>query len=249
MLFDLSERYQRIYSELADRPFTPMDKQAFVESVAELCKGMNASSVIEFGCGRGRDADRLFSLLNINILAIDNVPDVLSLVPSYIDRCCIDVASSGFSVPDKFDLGYCAHLVHLLSVKQKIQFYKNAWGCIRPGGVFLCLTASLHELRNRFMSTYMPSAYKIDADRYLSVDANIGMMKEAGFRSFEVKKINLGIRDVGEDVLFLQKRLTSITHLIPKNEFSNGLSAMSRDIYKMQTRIRPWVRTLIIARR
>lgn len=246
---DPSRFYQYLYQKLAPSHETAMRKTAFVEAVADVCQRTGARTAIEFGCGRGLDAAALLALIPIRILATDNVNGMLQAVPQHVERRYLDVRATSLQAPGYFDVSYCANLVHLLSTDEKSTFYQNAWSLTKPAGAFLCLTASLEQLRNRFLSAYFPSAYDIDAQRYLSIERNIAMMKVAGFTRFERRVLALGVRDVGDDVSYLCGRTCSIVHLLQTDEVELGLAQMAIDTKKLSKskRTREWKRTLVVA--
>ncbi len=119
-------------------------------------------------------------------------------------------------------------------------------------GLFVILTASFADLKNRFMTKYFPSSIEIDIERYLSVQDNMDLLSSSGFRRVKSEGIVLGSFNVPENILFYRKRKSSILKLIDDEEYAKGMEEINDRLssslrFDKELHVRPWNRTLIVA--
>jgi SAM-dependent methyltransferase len=228
-------------------------KEAFVEKIISVASRSLVKKAVEFGCGRGVEAQLLAELTGWDILATDASTEVLQAVSEKLVTQKLDVTLPFSDWLRDFDVAYCSFVVHLLSNEGKRQFFENCFHCLAKDGIFLCLTASEEDLQRRFLASYFPSALIIDYKRYSTVHDNEMMLRMAGFSNVFHERILLGVVNIPDSMEFYHKRLSSILRLIPKEEYEAGIRKMELDLQcsKMngQIQMREWWRTLLVAKR
>jgi len=228
----------------------PGPKKHFVNRIIALGpKGAQAIRAIEFGSGHGVDAELLSDRPGWDVLATDSSSEMLESVPTGIARRRLDVTQPIPVGISGFDIAYCSFLLHLIPEGKRPTFLCNVLEVLRPGGLFVCLTASHSDLERRVYAPFFPSALGIDAKRYGSVQENLRAMEQAGFRKSYSERIYLGEIDVGSNLRFYRERHSSVLRLIPEEEFSKGLAELEAMLLRNRVDgVKPkWWRTLLIA--
>ena len=235
-------------STLNYQAFLP--KTALVEKIISLGNEINAGRVIDLGCGQGVDAIYLQQRTGWFVVGVDNSMEKLGRVSNKISKCNWDVTTPISAELTQYDIGYASFLVHLLSAHQKSMFYRNCATLIRPGGIFVCLTASVEDLKRRTIAQYFPSALGIDLKRYKSVEWNCLKLRSVGFDKIFTESITLGGSNRNVNINYYRDKRFSILNLISENEFTKGLGQMIYDHGQKQLKHPSvWARTLIIAKR
>src|SRR5258708_2995700 len=180
-------RYKRLYNRLAITGVTATGRAGWIQRLREVGTSVGCRQAIEFGCGTGGDGEAVVGSRGWDFIGVDIANVALAVMPDRLQRICADVTTMDPVVlgVNRYDLAYCAFLVHLLTASEKANFYWLVSQVLRPGGIFMCLTASEEGLRNRRITRYFPSAYTFDIKRDLPIQTNVAMLVSAGFRSVE----------------------------------------------------------------
>lgn len=236
-----------IISPIIEAEFEP--KLALVDRLAKFGDELRISHVIEFGCGHGKDASLLQDRTGWDVLATDRSGEMMVGIPNTVSRALLDAAQPlPPEMIGKFQLAYCAFLLHLLPLEHRRSFFLNCFSCLEPSGVFACLTASEEDLERRFLAKYFPTALRIDIERYRTVEENLRVLKDVGFIDVSAEQLTLGA--VRIDLDFYQRRLSSIMRLLPADEYRDGMERMEADLRgHEQPPTREWRRTMLVARR
>ncbi len=120
------------------------------DCVRRLSGLLNRGTVLDIGCGYGRNAHFLAGGGQFNVTALDidqERIDVLnrwaddSLIPNIITQC-IDVKH--FPPTREYDVCVIAYMLHCLSLPEAIAVLTNTRRYIRPGG-YVCIAAFMNE--------------------------------------------------------------------------------------------------------
>lgn len=103
---------------------------------AAMCRG---SDVLELGGVRGRFIDLCEEAGAKSVVSIDIMPKDKRVIKA-------DIIKYLASTKKKFDAIYARHLLEHFSPQTVISIMKNAYRCLRPGGIFIIVVPNLNNL-------------------------------------------------------------------------------------------------------
>ncbi len=251
----IKEMYTNLYSEQGKQGTAWPAKTELIRRLVELGNEIGTTRAIEFGCGMGQDAMALYNATGWLVSATDASSEMLSNVSHQIDVFVLEVTDPEAYPVAAYDLGFGSFIVHLLNGAEKLVFHRGVFKALRPGGIFVLLTASEEDLRRRRITYYFPSALAIDRKRYLTINENQMLLCEAGFSEICSEPVLMGKMVSGRELTMFEERTCSILRLIPDAEYRRGMARLRDDLLREkealdeQTPDHEWKRTLLIARK
>lgn len=108
----------------------------------------NSLSVLDIGCGYGRDSVYLLKHLGCTVCGIDNSKEAIDMaiktcpvVPGPEFRCC-DFAELD---NDRFDVVFISNLYHLLNIEERANLRRTIKGVLRSRGLLFLSVLSLKD--------------------------------------------------------------------------------------------------------
>ncbi len=129
---------KRYATDFCDIDIIPSE---FVKRTAERIRDKKVRSILDIGCGAGRDT-LYFADLNYKVTALDLSAKALSLfqeIPKNVEFICDDIKNVNFAA-DSFDLVYANLTLHYFDNQTTKRVIANITQSLTSGGVltFLC---------------------------------------------------------------------------------------------------------------
>ena len=215
----IAESYNRRYVENR----LPGVEAALQTFVTEL----NASRVLEVGCGTGRWLQGLLGY-GANLFGLDFSRGMLrqARATSREFQLAHGRAEQLPYTPGSFELIYCVNALHHFSWPQA--FIEQAWQILAPGGVLVIIGQVPQDRRNRwYVYDYFTGTYQRDIERFPSWGQVLEWCIPLGFELITWHPVQW-IHDSkqGTAVLedpFLEKNATSQLALLSEAEYQAGL--------------------------
>jgi cyclopropane fatty-acyl-phospholipid synthase-like methyltransferase len=107
-------------------------------------------SLLDIGCGYGRDAIHLAREWKCRVLGVDSSPAAISLAlearaKAGVARAEFRQASFQLLTDETFDLVFAANLYQILPRAERMEFCASLPGLLAPGGFFFLGTHSVHD--------------------------------------------------------------------------------------------------------
>lgn len=111
---------------------------------------LKAASVLDIGCGYGRDTLYLSQHIHCTILGIDNSQEAIEMATqglrenaaADVEFQCCDFARLG---PSKYDIVFISNLYHLLEPQQRTKLRETVKRILQPGGLLFLSTLSVSD--------------------------------------------------------------------------------------------------------
>jgi len=123
-----------------------------VDYLHQARQNMKEASILDIGCGYGRDALYLSQHIDCRILGIDSSKEAIELALHNLSdssareikfRCC-DFTRLGQS-GDKYDVVFISNLYQLLKAPQRIKLQEVVRRVLQPGGLLFLSTLSVND--------------------------------------------------------------------------------------------------------
>jgi SAM-dependent methyltransferase len=104
-----------------------------------------AHSVLDVGCGYGRDAFHLWRELGVSVVAVDPSPRAIELARAAAPRDApVEFVCAWFERLDErlYSAVTCTNLYHLLGAAERGRLAAGLAACVRPGGLLFVMTLS-----------------------------------------------------------------------------------------------------------
>ncbi|MBC6448650.1 class I SAM-dependent methyltransferase [Actinokineospora xionganensis] len=126
-----------------------------------------------------------------------------------------------------FDLIMSVDMIHY--VREPLEYFRRAFGALKPGGYFVTVTDSDWIIRNRIpMARYFPGTIDAEADRYHPIPRLSGDLALAGFGDLNEHVVESEY-ELADSTRFRDKSYSCL-HLIGDDEFADGLAALDADL-------------------
>jgi SAM-dependent methyltransferase len=174
--------WEKKYHEMSSRGGEPHD---LVVALAQYLKP--ASTILELGCGDGRDALHLAGLHH-RVIACDFSDAALSQFSEAaarrrVEQRLMDVAILPYSFPDEsFDAVYARLSLHYFPAAVTVQIFAEIARVLRPGGSFLGLFNSHFDSEAGTGTRIEERYYEMASGsrkRYFTVDETAGLLGAA----------------------------------------------------------------------
>jgi cyclopropane fatty-acyl-phospholipid synthase-like methyltransferase len=187
-----NEEYNRL-----NKPWGEQPSELAVLAVAYLKKNAHVSAdptLLDIGCGYGRDALHLHDQLGLAVSGIDSAPKAIELANSARDaaRC----SSVSFSCADflkikasRYDILYASNVYQLLEPDERKKFREKVKSMLKAGGLFFLSAHSSNDPQHRGTGTPHPTEANTICDgKYLHLCTGEELRKDFGFLDIKVLK-------------------------------------------------------------
>lgn len=183
--FDRDVEYWNLY--YASQPDINKPSLFAVEAFKRMQQG---KSVLELGCGNGRDSI-FFAQNGLNVIGIDASDKAIrDLKRNYIEKgdlpiqfVCDDFVCSTVLFQTSYDYCYSRFSLHAITENQELTILQNIYNSLNPGGLFFIEVRSINDdifgkgdaiARNSFV-------YNGHFRRFIVMEELIGHLKDVGF--------------------------------------------------------------------
>lgn len=141
MLLDKEKaKYQKVYKEIPSYNVNYSPGECMVDLILHVIRGLNVSSVLDAGCGRGQVVDR-FEKDGFNVRGCDLTLD--GLLPHINDTLCVEAPLSDMPYGDnEFDLVICIDVLEHIPRSLLIASIKELY---RVGSKHFIIQVSTHK--------------------------------------------------------------------------------------------------------
>jgi 2-polyprenyl-3-methyl-5-hydroxy-6-metoxy-1,4-benzoquinol methylase len=123
---------------------------AAVKYLRKYRPGARTLSVLDIGCGYGRDSFYLQDNLECRVLGIDVSEKAIDMASKKalevgkkdVKFQCYDFRALG---EDKYDVIFCSHVYHLLQADERRVFRETVTRSLKPGGLLFLSTLSVRD--------------------------------------------------------------------------------------------------------
>lgn len=165
------------------------------------------SSLLDIGCGTGLELASIYRKFpNVQITGIDLSKEMMSkLKEKYSDKNIDLILADYFEYPfeqEKYDAALSFETLHHFKYQKKQKIYKKLFQTIKPGGYYVkcdyiacCLeeeTICLEQYEFKCKENHVPDDVFVHIDIPLTIEHQIHLMKNAGFRAVYVLHENNG---------------------------------------------------------
>jgi cyclopropane fatty-acyl-phospholipid synthase-like methyltransferase len=169
-----NEEYNRL-----NKPWGEQPSELAVLAVEYLRKNAHVSAnptVLDIGCGYGRDALYLHKQLGFKVSGIDSAPKAIELANSARDAT-------------RYDILYASNVYQLLEPSDRVRFREKVKKMLKEGGLFFLSAHSANDPQHRGTGTPHPSEANTICDgKYLHLCTGEELRKDFGFLDIKVLK-------------------------------------------------------------
>ena len=216
------------YAEL--RPFSAFDVAVLAAAVGAL-GDLRGRSVLDVGCGTGRFSRELADQ-GARVVGIDKSETMLrvaratryagsGVAPVYV---CGD---ANVALPDEdYDAVTAFYALQYLDVPA---FCRRAFGALIPGGKLVLASFPHRHFAESAFARFFPSMAAMDLARFPSTQRLEAALRDAGFAQVSESSIVIEMHDHAEVIIEkVERKYLSSFHLLPDDEFRNGVAAMRK---------------------
>jgi len=198
-----------------------------LENLAAAADGP-AFRVLEIGCGTGNYLAALEQATGASCWGVDPSEEMLAKAREKSNR--LRLAKAGAErlglERDFFDLAFSVDVIH--HVANHLNYFREAFRALKPGGKLCTVTDSEWIIRNRLMTRYFPETLDLELRRYPGMARLRLLMKSAGF--IEPREQTVEFSYSLTDLTPYREKVFSALRLIPGRAFQNGLARMAADL-------------------
>ena len=221
------------YDRLAatyDQRYSGEASDAKEEALRNLAHALNASRVLEVGCGTGHWLECLAPVAPL-LYGLDPSRGMLGEAQKHEIPASF-VRGYARALPlrsEALDLLFCVNAIHHFADQQA--FVSEAFRVLQPGGCMAVLGGDPHGQRGSwYVYHYFEDAYDTDLARFSAWGTLATWLAEAGFERIALEEV-VHINDPkrGRDVLrdpYLQKKACSQLALLSDEAYATGLLRM-----------------------
>ncbi len=221
------------YDEIAktyNRRFEVSKQEGVAAALAGLARDVEATRILEVGCGTGRWLADLGAVTN-QLYGLDFSMGMLGQAVERETRLHLTQGkASHLPFPAaSFDLVYCVNAIHHFGFPD--QFVRQARRLLRPGGSLAVVGMDPHAGPvNWYVYDYFSGTLETDLGRFPSTETVKSWMTAEGFREIQWQSVeHIHDRKLGRAVFddrFLQKYATSQLTLLTDEAYATGLLRM-----------------------
>jgi SAM-dependent methyltransferase len=220
------------YNERYKSAYTP---EGVTAALLELAQKTKARRIVEIGCGTGHWLDALQSAAPV-VCGMDRSDGMLHKARERNGDFRIIRGDAGL-IPfrkNAFDLVFCVNAIHHFD--NPSQFIGDARQLLRQGGALSIVGIDPHSGQDRwFIYDYFSGTYERDLQRFPSSETVVGWMNAAGLQNVGSRVAeHLMLKLTGEEILPLDKNLTSQLSLLTPEAFADGVVRMEAAVAEAQ---------------
>jgi ubiquinone/menaquinone biosynthesis C-methylase UbiE len=241
--------YSRAFAEhrLDDRQV-----ESWVRRFVERGRLAPGTRLADIGCGVGRYALRLASVLGVPVIAVDSAPEMLAeMCARNPDGWAKPLLASAEALPladDCVDAVLMSMSLHQFD--RPMAALREARRVLRPGGRLIALTSTQSQVN--FMDTlvyrFFPSARRLDRVRMPSLGVLANRLRDAGFGRTDIRQFHERQARTGREwiALFAGKPCSTL-YLLADAEYKAGMARLRQSLADEQTYEEEMQFTLLVA--
>lgn len=235
------------YSKIASffdkgRPLSEQNIEQWFGIISRLSGAEKGTRLLDLGCGTGRFAFPLTSILGYRVTGADSSPEMLAKAreKDTDGQITWDVedAQSLTYADASFDVVFMSHLLHHVDSPRRV--IRECYRVLAHGGVILVRYGAIDQIRNDVEHTFFPETLTIDQDRGISSGMVETWLHEAGF--LNVVSEEIAQRSFGTARAHLKADLnkcTSVLTMISPQAYKKGLTDLRK--YIRENPHDPWL--------
>jgi ubiquinone/menaquinone biosynthesis C-methylase UbiE len=201
-------------------------------AVERLVQGRGISSdsiVLEIGCGTGDYISAVQARVGCVCFGIDPSKGMINEAKKRDNGVTFSVGSAenlkfaaGF-----FNFVFSVDVIH--HVRDRIRYFSQAYGVLRPGGLLATLTDSEETIRKRVPLTfYFPDTIEPELKRYPDVEEMRQYSSDIGFQVEREEVVESPY--ILDNIESYRRRTFSCLNLISEESFKTGIERMSKNL-------------------
>jgi ubiquinone/menaquinone biosynthesis C-methylase UbiE len=222
--------------------------ESLIKKVMALGRISQGKKVLDLGCGTGNIASQLRKVIETDVIGVDASFAMLKVAKGKsLEVICADIDNQQLPFRDgSFDTIIGAYVIH--QIKNLTSLLSECYRVLR-GGALVLLTSSHKQIENQHpaIKDFFPSYIDIDKGRFPDIHQIDHLLNSLGFK--DIKHEEVIVENIPIDYEYLQKiksRYVSTYHLIPENEFKNGIRQLEEFIMnRKQPEFRDWHGTIV----
>ncbi len=146
------------------------------------------SRILEIGCGTGVFAGLFQAATGAHIQATELSAELAEIASGRVH--CFHRPDG--NIPEncgRFDLIYCKDMLMMVGDKRK--FYESVRSHLARGGVFCTYLPEAKDYNEKLLFDFIPSALETSSVSYGSLEDNLLLLKQCGFKNVETERLLL----------------------------------------------------------
>lgn len=209
-------------------------KKLLNRSVIDLLSIKSSSTIIEFGCGLGLDADFIIEKTGASVIGLDNNIQLLNNPTRFVKKIYTDLENPPYNFKTStIDGIYFYNLLHLIQDKRGL--LNETFRVLKNEGKLFFLFTTEEQIRNRYINKYFPSLEQIEYDRHHSKNQLIKLLEDIGYNKIKIVSVEYNQCVVNESYFAKIKAgaISSILH-IDKKERIKGFEEFKKDLSRFK---------------
>jgi SAM-dependent methyltransferase len=206
-----------------------------INRIIELGRISRGKKVLDLGCGTGNVAWQIKNKIHADVIGVDVSRDMLMVARSKsLDVICTNIDNRQLPFQDgSFNSVVGAYVIHQI---------KNL-------NVLVLLTSSHKQIEDQhpIIKDFFPSYVEIDKGRFPDIGLIYSLLESLSFK--EIRDEDVVVANLPIDDEYLQKvksKYVSTYHLMPENEFENGIARLEAFVMNSdRPQFRDWRGTII----
>ncbi|NLU31490.1 MAG: class I SAM-dependent methyltransferase [Clostridiaceae bacterium] len=219
---EISRTYDQVRKENRDL------LEIFIEEVGIT----DRTRILDFGCGTGNYADALQRLTHAQVYGVEPSDGMREkAIAKNPNITFVNGNHENIPLEDNyFDFVYMTDVIH--HIPDVSMMFSEIRRVLKRGGSLCIVTESHDQIDNRFFVKYFPSTATVDKRRYPDIDEIISKATEQSLE--HIKNVVKGEGAVGpvtsQFVELVRNKGYSMFHLIPDDEYNEGLKQLETDV-------------------
>ncbi|UCH50741.1 MAG: methyltransferase domain-containing protein [Chloroflexota bacterium] len=222
--------------------------ESLIKKVIALGKVSQGKKVLDLGCGTGNVASQLRKTINADVIGVDASFSMLKVAKDKsLEVVCSDIDNQQLPFRDgSFDTIIGAYVIHQI---KNLTFMLSECYRVLRSGILVLLTSSHKQIENQhpIIKNFFPSYVDIDKARFPDIHHINQLLHSLGFKDIQHEEVI--VENIPIDNEYLQKvksKYVSTYHLMPQDEFENGIIQLEEFIIKRnQPEFRDWHGTIV----
>jgi methionine biosynthesis protein MetW len=199
-----------------------------LKKIIALGRISQGKKVLDLGCGTGNIASQLRTAIKADVIGVDASFAMLKVAKDKsLEVICADIDNQQLPFRDgSFDTIIVAYVIHQI---KNLEFLLSECYRVLRDGVLVLLTSSHKQIENQHpvIKDFFPSYIDIDKGRFPDIYQIDYLLNSLGLK--DIKHEDMIVENIPIDYEYLRKvknKYVSTYHLIPQNEFENGVKQL-----------------------
>jgi len=208
------------------------EDKSVIELFVEELKITENTRILDFGCGTGNYVNVLQRLTHAQVYGVEPSDGMREKAIAKNPNITF-VKGNHENIPfedNYFDFVYMTDVIH--HIPDIAMMFNEIRRVLKRGGSLCIVTESHEQIDNRFYVKYFPSTAIVDKRRYPDIDEIISKATEQSFEHIKnvVKGEGTAVSVTSQFVELVRNKGYSMFHLIPDNEYNEGLKQLETDV-------------------